>query len=144
LEQPALKERTLMTRVLIADDDTDTRDTLKLVLEDAGYQTLEVPDGRKALEILRRDPQPLVAVLDLAMPRLDGLSILRIAARKSFQRLGRRRTYILLTARTPAAYAPLSALLKQMRVQVLHKPFDIDQLLQIVANAAATLGPTGD
>lgn len=132
-----------MTRVLIADDDADTRDTLKLLLEDAGYQTLDVPDGRAALEILRRDPLPLVAVLDLAMPRLDGLSILRIAARKCFQRLGRRRAYILLTARSPATYAPLSALLKQLRVQVLHKPFDIDELLQIVANAFASLEPIG-
>lgn len=61
--------------IVIVDDDPDAREILQLVLG-----TLEVPvrqakDGIEALEIIRKDP-PLLIMLDLAMPRMDGRTVL--------------------------------------------------------------------
>lgn len=58
-----------MTIVLIADDDADIRETFQLVLEDAGYPTLPAADGEQALTILRSAQQPLIALLDISLPR---------------------------------------------------------------------------
>jgi CheY-like chemotaxis protein len=59
--------------VLIVDDDADLRETVQMLLEDAGYAALEARDGRDAIEVLRRtDPLPDVILLDLSMPVVNG------------------------------------------------------------------------
>jgi CheY-like chemotaxis protein len=80
--------------VLIADDTSDTRDIYSLYLQHRGYTVLTAPDGHVALE-LAREHQPDVVIMDLSMPRLDGL-----AATKRLKRDARtRRTpVIILTA----------------------------------------------
>jgi len=62
-----------MKRVLIADDESVIRMDLREVLEEAGYQVVaEAADGAAALDLARRE-RPDVAVLDIKMPRLDGI-----------------------------------------------------------------------
>ncbi len=62
-----------MRRVLIADDESVIRMDLRETLEDAGYEVVgEAADGASALEMARRD-RPDVAILDLKMPRMDGI-----------------------------------------------------------------------
>lgn len=63
-------------RVLIADDDEDIRAYLELTLSLAGYDVLEAADGATAVECCVSDP-PDVVLLDVMMPRLDGLEVLR-------------------------------------------------------------------
>ena len=58
--------------ILIVDDDLDLRETLMLVLEDAGYRTVLAANGREALEVLRAGPPPDLILLDLMMPVMDG------------------------------------------------------------------------
>ena len=73
-------------RILIADDHEVVRRGLRTVLEaEAGWQVVaEVQDGREAVqETLRIKPD--VAILDLAMPRLNGLEALRQIAKASPQ-----------------------------------------------------------
>src|SRR5215813_729711 len=43
-------------RVLVVDDDSDTRETVRMLLEDAGYVVLEAEDGAVALDVLRTSP----------------------------------------------------------------------------------------
>jgi DNA-binding response OmpR family regulator len=62
--------------ILVAEDETDIRNLLKLSLEQEGYQVLAVADGLAALALFREQPVDL-AVLDIMMPRLDGLNLLR-------------------------------------------------------------------
>ena len=70
-------------RVLLADDHSIVRQGLKLLLEQERIQVIaEASDGREAIE-LTRELQPDVAVLDLEMPRLNGLDALREMARIS-------------------------------------------------------------
>ncbi len=125
-----------MISVLVADDDADTRETFQYILEDAGYPTLTAADGEQALTILRSVRQPLVAMLDISLPRLDGLSILRIAAQGHIEG---QRAYILCTGHNAAVYTPFSSLLADLHVQVLRKPFDLDDLLTTVNRAAISL-----
>ena len=63
------------TRVLIADDDPQMRRLIKSVLEREGFEVLEAGDGLDALEVIERGGVDLV-ILDLEMPRLDGLGVL--------------------------------------------------------------------
>jgi CheY-like chemotaxis protein len=58
--------------VLIVEDDHDVRDSLRDVLEDAGFQVAAAVDGADALRILRGGLRPDVIVLDLMMPRMNG------------------------------------------------------------------------
>ena len=62
--------------VLVADDDPAIRELIAFGLERAGFSVVEVSDGEEALEALA-DRLPAVAVLDVMMPRLDGLEVLQ-------------------------------------------------------------------
>ena len=59
--------------VLIVDDESMTRDLLRLMLRPAGYEICEAEDGVDALEKIEQH-RPDVVLLDVMMPRLDGLS----------------------------------------------------------------------
>jgi DNA-binding response OmpR family regulator len=62
--------------VLVADDDADVRDLVAFRLDRAGYEVMAAADGQDALE-LARSRSPDIAVLDVMMPRLDGLQVTR-------------------------------------------------------------------
>jgi CheY-like chemotaxis protein len=62
--------------ILITDDDRGFRETLRYVLEPRGYRTLLAGDGEEALEIVRDQPIDLL-LLDMHMPKLTGLEVLR-------------------------------------------------------------------
>lgn len=64
-------------RALLVDDDSVARVLGRALLEQDGFEVEEAKDGVEALEILRRDPDFSIAVLDLEMPRLDGRATLR-------------------------------------------------------------------
>jgi DNA-binding response OmpR family regulator len=63
------------TRVLVADDDADIRQLLRELLERAGHEVRDAPDGRAALRALF-EWRPDLVVLDVAMPELDGWATL--------------------------------------------------------------------
>ena len=66
-----------MARVLVADDNADTRDALALTLRAAGHTVVSASDGEEAVELYRAAP-PDVLILDLLMPKRDGFETLRI------------------------------------------------------------------
>jgi two-component system alkaline phosphatase synthesis response regulator PhoP len=65
-----------MRRVLIVDDDPKVCETLDRYLAHAGYATATALDGAKALELARTFAPDLI-VLDLMLPRVDGLEVCR-------------------------------------------------------------------
>ncbi|HEU0027420.1 MAG TPA: response regulator transcription factor [Ktedonobacterales bacterium] len=62
--------------ILLVEDDDALRDTLAYNLRQDGYETLTAADGVTALELARAHPLALV-ILDVMLPRLDGLEVLR-------------------------------------------------------------------
>ncbi len=65
--------------VLIADDDRDTRETLRDLLELEGYPVITARNGAEALERMRLEGPGLV-LLDLVMPAMDGVQVCRLRA----------------------------------------------------------------
>jgi DNA-binding NtrC family response regulator len=63
------------TSVLVADDDGSVRESLKSIIEAAGYEAFEAEDGDEALSVLSKRPIDLL-LLDLSMPKCDGLGVL--------------------------------------------------------------------
>ncbi len=108
-------------RILIADDDRAIRESLGRALSLEGYEVVQATDGAVALQLIQ-ERQPDVAVLDVMMPNLDGLTVCRVL------RAERNRIPVLmLTARTetPDRVAGLDA----GADDDLPKPFDLDELL---------------
>ena len=61
--------------ILIADDEKEIRELLKLYLENDNYTVIEAEDGRQALDLFRRNKIDL-CLLDIMMPELDGYKVL--------------------------------------------------------------------
>ena len=120
--------------VLVVDDDRSIRETLRYVLEDEGYHVLEAPDGMVALDVLRNTPAPTVVLLDLMMPRLDGVGVLSAVVHDA--RLAQQNAYIVITANRYRLDSHAAHLLTDLHVPVVPKPFDMDALLDAVALAA--------
>jgi DNA-binding response OmpR family regulator len=64
-----------VTRVLIADDDRQMRRLVRMILERDGHQVVEADDGLDAIDLIEANRFDLM-ILDLDMPRLDGLGVL--------------------------------------------------------------------
>ena len=67
--------------ILVADDDTQIRDVVRIALSQAGFGVAEAADGRAALE-MAASLRPDLIVLDIGMPEMDGLAVCR-ALRKT-------------------------------------------------------------
>ncbi len=126
-----------MAWVLVVDDDEPTRETLRVILEDAGYAVAEAPDGQAALEMLRSTPYHAIVLFDLLMPVLDGIGFLR--AVKDDEWLAKRHGYILLTANRKALQVDSEGLITSLSVKVVQKPFDVDPLLHLIAGVEQAL-----
>jgi CheY-like chemotaxis protein len=122
-------------RVLVADDSADMRESLKLVLERAGYEVRLAADGSHALEMQRAAPCD-VLITDIFMPECDGLETITgfrrefpavkiIAMSGGGLRIVRGQQY-LQTAQAAGADA------------TLNKPFDPKSLLQVLQDFAST------
>jgi DNA-binding response OmpR family regulator len=66
-------------RILVAEDDPDTLASLKWLLTSWGYTVVPACDGKEALEVLRAEDPPRLAILDWMMPGVDGLEVCRQA-----------------------------------------------------------------
>jgi CheY-like chemotaxis protein len=109
------------------------RDTL----EAERYGVLEAQNGLEALDLLRSTSPPLVVLLDLQLPQLDGAGVLRVVAAN--KQLATRNHYILMTARVRSLPLAFAHLLFRLHILLLPKPFNVDQIVTMVADAAHML-----
>ena len=68
--------------ILVADDDAQIRDVVRIALTQAGFAVAEAADGRAALE-MAHSLTPDLIVLDIGMPEMDGLAVCRELRRTS-------------------------------------------------------------
>lgn len=108
-------------RVLVADDDRAIRESLARALELDGYEVELASDGAAALATIRA-ARPDVAIVDVMMPNIDGLTLCRVL-RAERDRL----PILMLTARTETS--DRVAGLDAGADDYLPKPFELDELL---------------
>ncbi len=68
--------------ILVADDEKEIRELLRLYLENEHYRVVEAGDGQQALDILRRQHIDL-CLLDIMMPKVDGYHVLQALRKES-------------------------------------------------------------
>ncbi|MBA3347312.1 MAG: response regulator transcription factor [Actinobacteria bacterium] len=110
-------------RILVVDDDAAVRESLRRALQLEGYEVELAADGAEALDRLKLDStEPDALVLDVSMPRLDGLEVCR-----RLRRGGSALPVLMLTARDEVAdrVAGLDAGADDYVV----KPFALEELL---------------
>jgi CheY-like chemotaxis protein len=125
-----------MTHVLIADDDIDIRQTILVILEEAGYLVGQAQDGNDTLRQLYASPETFIVLLDATMPRRDGIEVLQVV--EADPSLARHR-YILLTGRNLLLTPELARLKASLNIPLLTKPFELNDLLELVAQTAQSI-----
>ena len=70
------QEEKMSYKILIADDEAEIRDLLRLYLENENYKVVEASNGVEALNVFRAE-SPDLCVLDIMMPEMDGYKVLR-------------------------------------------------------------------
>src|ERR1700674_2440281 len=117
-------------QVLIVDDEPNLRKILSAQLSRDGYDVLSAEDGEQGLALLREHHIDLV-ITDLKMPKVDGMQLLREALREDPEL-----PIVMITAHGTIDTAVEA--LKTGAFDYLTKPFDKDEVRQIVAKALKT------
>src|SRR5512139_579030 len=107
-------------KILVVEDETTLRETLAYNLKREGYDVIATGDGGEALELAREHEFDLI-VLDVMLPTLDGLSIVRILRKEQ------RTPIILLTARSGEVDRIMG--LETGADDYVVKPFSLGELL---------------
>ncbi len=123
-------------RVLVADDEEDLRSMVSEFLSESGYKVLVAANGLESLVHVKR-ARPSVVLLDLNMPRLGGLGAL-----KRIRAFDPNVAVIVITGeKDPELQREALAL---GAVALLHKPFELPDLMQVVHRFAPPSGePVG-
>ena len=117
-------------QVLVVDDEPNLRKILAAQLSRDGYDVLVAEDGEQGLSLLRENHIDLV-VTDLKMPKVDGMTLLREAVKENPDL-----PVVMITAHGTVDTAVEA--LKLGAFDYLTKPFDKDEVRQIVAKALKT------
>ena len=120
-EPTSAPDATVKCKVVVAEDDPISREVVSSHLRNWGYDVFIARDGREALEALRAEPSPVLAVLDWMMPELDGVEVCR-----QVRQMEKMVYVLLLTARSGK-----EQLVEAFNAGVddyLVKPFDKDEL----------------
>ena len=116
-----------MSRILVVDDNTSMREAVCEMLQQAGYETIPVENGRFAAQIHRGDPVDLI-ITDLFMPDTDGLEII-YQFRHEFPEV----KIIAVSGGGSRGLVELLAVAKKMGAErALMKPFSWEDLLAAV------------
>ncbi|APR99283.1 sigma-54-dependent transcriptional regulator [Pajaroellobacter abortibovis] len=117
-------------QLLIVDDEANLRRILSAQLSREGYDVLTAKEGEQGLELLRENHIDLM-ITDLKMPKMDGMTLLREALRED--------PYLPVVVIT--AHGTIDTAVEALKLgafDYLTKPFDKDDLRQIVAKALRT------
>jgi CheY-like chemotaxis protein len=119
--------------ILVVDDDPGVRRLLTILFEREGWNVITAADGEAATEAIAR-VRPDVILLDLMMPKRNGLEVLQQLIRDDHASAER---VVVLTAVSEAQLRRLPAGLPVW--QVIRKPFDNEQLMQSVRACGAAV-----
>ena len=115
-----------MSQVLVVDDSQVVRDTVRAMLEQAGYTVREATNGVEGLAALRASATPQVVLLDYQMPEMDGEEVLRTVAADAGSLA--QHEFIVITANQATFPESFIELLRHLSIRVLGKPFKAGEL----------------
>ncbi len=72
----AIEERSLMSKILVIDDEQSVRKLLEISLTHKGYQVMTAEDGKRGIETFQQE-RPHIVLTDIKMPHMDGIEVLR-------------------------------------------------------------------
>jgi DNA-binding NtrC family response regulator len=124
-----------MKNLLLVEDHAESRSSLAYVLGRDGYRVLEAPNGRQALSIARRERLHAI-VLDLKLPDMDGMDVLR-----EVQELAPGLPAVVMTG-----YGSVDVAVEAMKLgatDFLTKPIHVDQLLALLRRSIDAAGQRG-
>jgi CheY-like chemotaxis protein/anti-sigma regulatory factor (Ser/Thr protein kinase) len=119
-----------MKKILIVDDDRTTLYVLQSLLNGAGYSTRVAMDGVEGLKLLSAEPFDLL-LLDVWMPRMDGLAVLA----KLRSRRHKPRVVVMTSDDTPET---LIRAVREQAFKYVQKPVESETLLSAVRDALET------
>ena len=118
-------------QVLIVDDETNLRESLAELVEGEGFRASQAANGEEAVQALRSGGSPVdVVFLDIRMPKLDGLGVLRLIQE---EKLTDAPVVVI------SAFGDSSKMIEAMRLgayDYIAKPLDLDETLAILRRAA--------
>ncbi|MBW2120849.1 MAG: response regulator, partial [Deltaproteobacteria bacterium] len=107
-------------KILVVDDEPLVRRTIRDIVESMGYSCSETDSARAALELVDRTHFPIV-ILDIAMPEMNGLELLKLIRREHPD------TDVLIITGYQDRYSPLR-IVRSGASDYLVKPFTVEQL----------------
>ncbi len=113
-------------KILVADDEVGARESYRMIFKD-DYEVLEAGNGEEALKILQ-NTRPDVILLDIIMPRMNGVEVL-----KEIKSIDKQLPVIVITAIKNTQMGKEA--MKLGAFAYLTKPFDVMELQQIVQRA---------
>lgn len=106
-------------KILVIDDEQPIRETLEMYLREKGYEVIISGDGEGGLDAVRRE-QPEIVILDIRLPGMDGLEVLR-----RIKAINHDISVIMITA-----YQDMETIIQAMKLgayEYVHKPIDVDE-----------------
>lgn len=118
-----------MKHIVLIDDDKDVREVVQFALENEGFKVLSFENGKQCIDSIAEDTQlPGLIIVDYLMPEMDGVTFIQHVRTHFPESL----------SKVPIA---MSSAMGSMSLEVnnlqdiihLHKPMDLDDLLELVS-----------
>lgn len=116
--------------ILVVEDDEDIRRQVTIALEAEGYQVITASNGKIALKLLLElspDDMPGCMILDLMMPEMDGLTLLKAISEDYGDKFSDIKILIATAKGSPVKPETIPG-----AVERLQKPFDLDELYSVI------------
>lgn len=120
-------------RILVVEDDPDTRGAISELLRRAGYAVVAAEDARQAVDLLTNGLRPRLMVVDLLLPQVSGSDFLDYIQKDPELRVIPR---VVVTAMPPRDVRVVADV-------IFHKPCDLNDMLEAVRRLAPS-GMTSD
>jgi DNA-binding NtrC family response regulator len=117
--------------VLVVDDDAEVNALIVEMLRDEGFTAHGLTQARAAMALLESASPPGFIIADMTMPDIDGIDLIGRAERHGIKGM-------LITAADPRQ---LKGELSGRTMPVMRKPFEVDELIRLVAHYRPTPAP---
>lgn len=111
-------------RILVIDDEKEVCDIFKKALNHEGYEVFTAVDGLSGLEIMK-DKKPDIILLDLRMPKMDGIEVLQ-----RIKKIDKNTVVIIITGYGSMDSARIA--LKLGAFDYITKPIDLDYVMAVI------------